>query len=155
MDATAAKRYIEETFDGVRAVEHAGDAFFVHDPDGDLADDRWLPFATIVTGDHYEAVSGLDHPGAYRINIGLTKDSYTKRFGPAPTTRDESGVLVTGFDYAARDQVMPHPHYASQHWVCVVNPGPETADEVRRLLDEAHRFAARKHANQKARKARS
>ncbi|MEV0697274.1 DUF6194 family protein [Saccharopolyspora sp. NPDC050389] len=155
MDATAMTRYIEETFDGVRAVENAGDTFFVHDPDGDLPDDRWMPFATIVTGDNYDTVSDLDHPGAYRINIGLTKDSFTARFGPAPTARDERGVLATEFDYAARDQVLPHPHYASQYWVCVVNPGPETTGEVRRLLDEAHDFAARKHANQKARKAKS
>jgi hypothetical protein len=29
---------------------------------------------------------------------------------------------------------MPHPAYAVQGWVSVVNPGPATADEVTRLV---------------------
>ncbi|GAA2096643.1 hypothetical protein HKK74_14455 [Actinomadura alba] len=60
-------------------------------------------------------------------------------------------MLDTGFDYSARDQVMPHPYYGSQYWVGVVSPAANTIDEVRHLLDEAHRFAARKHANRSAR----
>lgn len=47
-------------------------------------------------------------------------------------------------------QVMPHPTYASQYWVCVVNP--ETLDVIEPLLVEAHEFAARKHANYQARR---
>ncbi|NYE47490.1 hypothetical protein HDA32_002610 [Spinactinospora alkalitolerans] len=143
--------YISETFDGVRAVESSGDTFFTYDPDGDLPEDRWLPFATVVTGDDHDSVSGLDAPEAYRLNIGLTKAAYTSRFGPAPTDRDEHGVLDTGFDHSERDRVMPHPYYASQYWICVVNPGANTTDDVARLLDEAHRFAARKHANRSGR----
>lgn len=151
MDAAAMTRYISETFDGVRVVENSGDTFFRYDPSGDSSEDHWLPFATVVTGDNYDSVSNLDSPGAYRVNIGLPKAVYTSRFGPAPTDRDEHGVLDTGFDYSARDQVMPHPHYASQYWVCVVTPAENTLDDVRRLLDEAHRFAARKNANRSAR----
>jgi len=152
VDAAAMTRYITETFEGTRAAESSGDTFFSYDPDGDLPGDHWLPFATVVTDDNYDSVSNLDSPGAYRLNIGLTKAAYTSRFGPAPTDRDEHGVLDTGFDYSARDQLMPHPYYASQYWICVVNPAANTTDDVRRLLDEAHRFAARKHANRSDRR---
>jgi hypothetical protein len=145
-------RYICETFDGVRAVEGAGDTFFRYDPDADLPPERQLPFATIVTGDHYDTVSRLNRPGAYRLNLGLTKATYTGSFGPAPTRRDADGVLDTGFDHAAVDTVVPHPSYASQYWVSVVNPGQATWDTVRTLLAEAHGFAARKHANHQARR---
>lgn len=49
---------------------------------------------------------------------------------------------------------MPHPHYASQYWVCVVSPSARTFDEeVRALLEEAYEFAARKQANRRARHA--
>lgn len=154
MDATTMTRYISEAFDGIRFVEYSGDTFFSYDPDGDLPDDRWSPFATVLTDDNYDTVSNLSEPGAYRINIGLTKQAYVSRLGSAPHSRDEQGILVTGFDYSVRDRVLPHPHYASQHWVCVVNPGPETTGDVRVLLDDAYRFAARKHANQRARQAR-
>ncbi|XVS65913.1 DUF6194 family protein [Actinosynnema sp. CA-299493] len=141
-------------FAGTRVVEAAGDTFFLYDPDGDLPPERQMPFATIVTSDNHERVSDLAEPGAYRLNIGLTKATYTAMFGPVPTERDEQGVLKTGFDHAERDRLMPHPVYASQHWVCVVSPGGAMSDAIRPLLVEAHGFAARKHANH-ARRARA
>ncbi|WP_141978508.1 DUF6194 family protein [Saccharothrix saharensis] len=136
-----------KSFAGTRVMEAYGDTFFLYDPDGDLPPERQMPFATIVTSDNYEQVSDLNQPGAYRLNIGLTKATYTGLFGPVPTERDEQGVLRTGFDHAERDRLMPHPVYASQYWVCVVSPGEATADAVGPLLVEAHEFAARKHAN--------
>src|SRR5829696_552645 len=151
MDANEMKRYICAAFDGVKAVGASGDTFFMYDPDGDLPAERQFPFVTIVTGDHYDAVSSLNRPGAYRLNIGLTKATYAASFGAAPRQRDADGVLDTGFDYAAVDTITPHPIYASQHWVSVVNPGEVTLETVRTLLAEAHGFAARKYANHQGR----
>ncbi len=152
MTASEMKRYICETFDGVNAIDASGDTFFLYDPDRDLPPERRQPFATIVTGDHYDTVSDLTRPGAYRLNIGLTKATYTARFGAPPTRRDTAGVLDTGYDHAAADTLMPHPIYASQHWVCVVDPGEATRHIIPALLAEAHAFAARKHANHRARR---
>ena len=146
------KDHICRTFDGLRVLENAGDTFLLYDPDGDLPPERQMPFATIVIGDHYDTVSGLDRPGVYRLNIGLTKATHRTLFGPAPTRHDEHGVLDTGHDYTAIDTVMPHPIYASQYWVCVLSPGAATLDTVGELLAEAHAFAARKYANQQARR---
>lgn len=149
MNVEELKKYLRETFAGIRMDEAGGDIFVTYDPDGDLPTDRWLPFATIVTGDNYDTVSDLNHPGAYRLNIGLTTSTYTALFGAAPTTRDDQGILTTDHDYAARSQLMPHPHYANQHWVSVVNPAGPTVATVHQLLTEAHNFATRKHKNQK------
>jgi Family of unknown function (DUF6194) len=153
VDATEMRRYICETFAGIDVMENSGDAFFIYDPDGDLPQDRWLPFATIVTDDNYDTVSKLTEPAAYRLNIGLTKATYAAWFGAAPTRRDEHGVLRTGFDYSVRDEVLPHPFYASHHWVCVVSPGEASFGAIRPLLAEAYEFAVRKHANRQARAA--
>jgi hypothetical protein len=152
MDASEMKRYICETFDGVWAVDNSGDTFFMYDPDGDLPAERQFPFVTIVTGDHYDTISKLNRPGAYRLNVGLTKATYVASFGAAPTQHDANGVLKTEFDYAAVDTLMPQPIYASQHWVSVVNPGEATLGTVRTLLAEAHGFAARKFASHQARR---
>jgi hypothetical protein len=151
MDASEMTRYIEG-FDGVRAVEGNGDTFFLYDPDGNLPPERQLPFATVVTGDHYDTVSQLGRSNTYRLNVGLTKATYVALFGAPPTRHDADGVLETGYDYAAVDTVVPHPTYASQYWVCVVNPGDTTRQTVRTLLAEAYEFAARKHANREARR---
>jgi len=145
------RRYIGAEFEGVRVAEASGDSFFLYDPDGDLPPERQMPFATIVTGDHYDQVSNLDGRDAYRLNIGLTKATYTASFGAPPTDRDAGGVLDTGADYAAEDTLMPHPVYASQYWVCVVNPGEATLPIVRKLLAGAHGYAARKYANHRRR----
>ncbi|MGV9676660.1 DUF6194 family protein [Nocardia sp. NPDC003482] len=151
MNADEMKRHITTSYAGLRVAEHLGDTFFIFDPDGDLPPNLQMPFATLVTGDNYDAVSALGD-GSYRLNLGLPRDRYIALFGPAPGHRDENGVYDTGFDYAARDVLMPHPVYAGQNWVTVVNPDAATLDSALALVAEAYDFAARKHANREARR---
>jgi hypothetical protein len=142
-------RLIRWGYDGVRVTEGYGDLFYLYDPEADLPPERQQPWATIVTGDHYEKVSRLDEPGAWRLNIGLTKATYTSLFGAVPTERDADWVLDSGHDYSERDKLMPHPFYASQHWVCIVCP--TDAGQLEPLLAEAHDFAVRKYVKHRAR----
>jgi hypothetical protein len=144
-------RGLIESFDGVSVVENLGDAFFTYDPDGNLPQDRWLPFATLVTGDHYDKLSDLDSRGSYRLNLGLTKAAYTRLLGAPPLDRDGDGVLIADVDWTGTDVILPHPFYANQYWVCVVDSGPSTMDIVRELLTDAYGFAVRKHINRTAR----
>ena len=137
------RRYVAETFDGVWAVDNEGDTFFMYAPDGELPPERQFPFVTLVTADRYDSVSDLDRPGVYRLNIGLTRATFAGLFGAPPGP---------GWDYTALDVVLPHPVYAGQHWVCVLNPGEATWDTVRAMLAAAHSFAARKHANHRSRR---
>ncbi|WP_428965457.1 DUF6194 family protein [Micromonospora fluostatini] len=150
MEISEISRYVGDTFAGVRAVEAAGDTFFLYDPDGDLPPQRQQPFATIVTTDRYDSASRLDAPGRYRLNVGLTRAGYTGLFGPVPTRREATGLPATGHDATVPDRIVPHPVYAGQHWVCVVNPDA-TWPTVRDLLAEAYGFAVRRHANHRAR----
>lgn len=150
MDESSVIRYIADELDHVVAVQSSGDTFFAYDAGGGLPE-QWQPFATVVTGDRHDRVSRLDRDGAYRLNIGLSKTGYTALFGVPPRQRDQDWVLETGFDYATEDQLMPHPHYASQYWVCVVNPGEATFVAIRPLLAEAHALAARKAERRAAR----
>jgi hypothetical protein len=138
MDADRTIEYIADAYAGLNIMENAGDTFFIYDPDHDLPPERQMPFATVVTNDNYDTVSRLNEPGAYRLNIGLTKATFTARYST-------SGEI----DYAVRDKVMPHPDYAGQHWVCVVNPSDVEA--LRPLLDEAYEFAVRKCDNYRTR----
>ena len=152
MEARAVIRSLTEEFDHVVAAQDEGDTFFTYDPSGRPPDGAWQPFATVVTSDRHDRVSNLDRDGAYRLNIGLTKTTYTGRFGAPPQQRDADWVLDTGFDYAAEDRLMPHPHYASQYWVCVVNPGEATFEEIKPLLAEAYAIAVRKVERRAARR---
>ncbi|MHA6619619.1 DUF6194 family protein [Pseudonocardia sp. DLS-67] len=137
-------RYISEELNHVVAVESEGDTFFTYDPTGHPPEGAWQPFATVVTSDRHDRVSKLDRDGAYRRGVGLTKATHTRLFGDPPRQRDDDWVLDTEFDHATEDRLMPHPHYGSQYWVCVVNPGEATFEEVEPLLAEAYAAAVRK-----------
>ena len=41
---------------------------------------------------------------------------------------------------------MPHPDYAAQYFVCVLNPGETTFGKVQALLAEAYDLAVRRHS---------
>ena len=140
MDEPEIRRRLTASFPGVNVLEANGDSFFIYDPDRDLPPERQQPFITIVTADTYEKDSLLDRPGVYRLNIGLTKATYTSLF---PTPGD--------WDFTALDELMPHPVYGPQYWVCVLSPSAATVDELLPLLTEAYEFAVRKHSNYQAR----
>jgi hypothetical protein len=56
------------------------------------------------------------------------------------------------YDFTALDQVMPHPVYGRQYWVCVLNPSDETFEtKVRPLLAEAYEMAVSKFEKKTAR----
>lgn len=102
-----------------------GDSFFFY------GNDRRFPFATIVTQDYrdFDTASDLDRPGAFRVNLWVGRSALRRLLGsqqPDPV------------DYRAPDVLLPHPIYAAQGWVCIVNPGPATSDLLRSLLSEAH-----------------
>lgn len=132
-------------FPCTRLLEANGDAFAIHDPDGDLPPERQTPWATVVTGDLYtpdgdpwDTASRLVRPGVFRLNIGLPRAAY-RELAPADG------------DLAELDVLLPHPEYAALGWVCVLNPD-RTWPLVTGLLDRAHEFAARKYENARNRR---
>jgi len=141
VDEATVRRYIAETFDGLDVVEANGDAFYFYDPGRNIPPDRRLPFATLVTGDRYDQVSDLDRPGVYRLNIGISKETFQSLFGASGADEDAE----PDYDLTVLDTVMPHPVYGRMSWVCVLNPSEQTFETVRRLLAEAYDLAARRH----------
>lgn len=121
-----------------------GDSFFFYDPDDDTPADRRLPFATIVTKDYdgFDTRSELNRPGVFRLNIAVGRRRFEELVGYPPAGHAEHR---SGFDYTALDRLLPHPVYAAQAWVSVLNPGDRTGEQARSLLTEAHTRAAGRH----------
>jgi hypothetical protein len=158
MDQASIIKYIADTFAGVDVVSPtegvgAGDTFFSYDPERNLEPKHRFPFATIVTKDYgeFDRASNLDRPGVFRLNVGVGKDTYRSLFGPQPSPPGEAGVVDTGHDFAALDQLMPHPAYGHLSWVCVLNPSDATFSAVRPLLAEAYELAVSRQARRAAR----
>jgi hypothetical protein len=91
----------------------------------------------VTTDDHDEgSPSNLSaRPGAFRLNIGVGRETFERLV-------DSIGEP----DYAAFDEVLPHPVYAKQRWISILNPSAATfRDVVMPLLTEAHdRLAAQR-----------
>ncbi|MFY1625653.1 DUF6194 family protein [Micromonospora sp. WMMD723] len=91
-----------------------------------------MPFSWWPRSSRYET-------GRYRLDIEVGRAGFGSLFDSGP---EEFTVPSDELDFTQTDQLMPHPAYAVQGRVSVVNPGPATADEVDRLLERARARAA-------------
>lgn len=95
-----------------------------------LDDRRWPNFATMVWADDYDMgnPSDLARPGVYRVNVAVDRSTFDR--------------LVAGQtepDYAVMDQFMPHPVYAKQRWISIINPSDGTIRQtLLPLIEAAH-----------------
>jgi len=141
MDKSTVVDYITKTFPDVEAITMYGyDMFF-------FRSDRVLSFATILDADYdYDNFSDLDRPGVFRLNIGVSKQTFQSLFGMEK-------VDVDRYDFTTLDLIMPHPQYAQQHFICVVSPSETTFEKIHPLLAEAYEIAARRYRSQNKDKA--
>jgi len=111
----------------VQREENFGYAFFF------VGDDHRLPFVTFADSDNdYDSVSHLNREGLFRANISVRKETFQKLVGE-PTSEP--------VDYTRLDTFLPHPHYARQHFVCILNPSGENIETTKNLIVEAHAIA--------------
>jgi hypothetical protein len=136
-DADALIRMIRETWPETDVATMTRGAFFSLDPEK-----HWPNFATIVWTDDFDQASNLTRPGAFRLNMGLGRATFEKLVG-----------RVTDPDCTAMDRIFPHPVYAKQRWISILNPSDATMrDVVMPLLTEAHdRLAAQRARSRPAR----
>ena len=138
MDEVSIAKYITDTFANVETADNYGYTFFFYGAD------HMHPFATLAVADYdYDRFSNLDRPGVYRLNIGVSKPTFQAMFGAGK-------IDVSAYDFTALDTIMPHPEYASQSFICVLNPSAETFEKVRLLLADAYDVAVRRQAKREA-----
>jgi hypothetical protein len=136
MDESSVVDYIMRTFPNVETTMAYGYNMFFY------RSDRKLSFATLISSDQeYDRISNLNRPGVFRLNIGVSKQTFQSLFG----TKEAN---VNEYDFTALDVIMPHPEYAQYHFICVLSPSERTFEKIRALLAEAYDIAARRYASQ-------
>ena len=136
MNESSVIDYIMNTFPGVESTTSFGYTLFFY------RSDRKLPFATLISSDYdFDRISNPDRPGVFRLNIGISKLTFQALFGV-------SNLDLESYDFTALDVIMPHPHYAQQHFVCVLSPSEGTFEKFSSLLAEAFEIAARRYRSQ-------
>jgi len=146
MDQDAIIQYVTQTFADVSVVRPAdgpgaGDTFFHYDPEHALDMTKQFPFATIVTKDYgeFDNFSRLERPDVFRLNIGVSRATFIAVVGFPP---GEFEAKRGDYDFTALDLLMPHPVYAPQSYVCVLNPSAETFETAKPLLADAYSLVA-------------
>ena len=126
-DVDAITRYITETYPDTFIARAEGATFF------SLDGSHWPNFATIATGEAFDDGSSLSRPGVFRLNIGaLSRETFRHLVGG-----------VSDPDFTVLDRLLPHPVYAKQRWVAILNPGARSFDEiVKPLLAETYERVA-------------
>ena len=133
MNELSVIEYITKTFPGVETDNAFGYTFFYYQSE------RKLPFATLIASDQdHDRVSNLDRPGVFRLNIGVSKQTFQSLFGTAK-------VDISGYDFTILDVIMPHPHYAQQNFICVLSPSEATFERLQGMLAEAYDIAERRY----------
>jgi len=88
MDATSITHYITHTFADVEIATAEDYTFFFY------GSDRKLPFATLATQDNdYDRASNLNRSSVFRLNIGVSKDTYRYFRTVRETLRQAQGML--------------------------------------------------------------
>lgn len=144
MDVVSITDYIESTFAGTHIVAAWGETSFFYNPDRTLP--RGIYFATLKEKDgQNDRASNLNRSDIFRLNVGISKLKYRSLFGQQPSRPQAGGVVDTGHDFTALDQIIPHPVYGWMSWVSVLNPSAATFEAVKPLLMEAYGVAVSKY----------
>jgi len=138
IDESFITSYITSTFENVETAVNLGYTFFFY------RDDHMHAFATIASnGNEYEQISKLDRPGVYRLNIGLSRETFQAMFG-------KGKIDTSSYDYTALDTIMPHPEYSAQHFICVLSPSEVTFERIQPMLAEAYEVAVKRYNKRKS-----
>ena len=138
IDESFITSYITSTFENIETIVNMGYTFFFY------RDDHMHAFATIAsTGNEYEKISNLERPGVYRLNIGVSRETFQSLFG-------KGKIDLSPYDFTTLNTIMPHPDYSSQFFLCVLSPSEATFEKIKPLLSEAYDVAMKRYNRRNA-----
>lgn len=74
-------------------------------------------------------MSKLDREGVFRVNIGVSRDTFMSMFADTD---------VEKVDFSVLDTFLPHPHYSKQYFICILNPSENNDEQLKKFIIEAH-----------------
>ena len=123
--------------DGVTPKSSWGETSLFYNPGKVLPNGVY--FCTIKEKDgENDCASNLNRSLIYRLSIGISKKTFEQRFGPKPARPPKGGIIDTGHEFSAINQLMPHPIYGWMSWVQILNPEQPVFTTLWPLITEAH-----------------
>lgn len=138
-------------FEGVRPKSSWGETSLFYNPDKQLPNGVYFCTLKEKNGENDKA-SDLDRESIFRLSIGISKTTYEKYFGTRPKRPAKGGIIDTKHDFAALNELMPHPIYGWMSWVQVLSPSESKFESILPLITEAHSNAVIKYSKKIANK---
>ena len=92
-----------------------------------------------------DSSSDLNREKFYRLNLGISKETFTKLFGSIPSRPKAGEVISMSHNFSQTDTIIPHPVYGWMAWICVINPSQETFNTLLPLIEEGYKLAIGKY----------
>ncbi len=148
MEVNNILKYCTDNLAGTVLVESWGEKGIFYNPGYVLKRGVYVVTVKEKDGDNDKA-SNLNRDGIFRVNIGLRKPTFQKMFGKIPSRPSAGGVVEMNYDFTALDTILPHPVYAWMGWISVLNPSPQTFEQMKPLIQEAYEFSKEKFSKRK------
>ena len=136
---------VTDSFDGVVPKASWGETSLFYNPGNALPNGVYFCTIKEKNGDNDKS-SHLDRDGVFRLSIGIGKSAYFSLLGKPPARPSKGGIVDTGHDFTACDELMPHPIYGWMSWVQILNPSESSFEEIMPLIAAAHQEAVAKFA---------
>ncbi len=115
-----------ESLPNVQSSEAWGYRFYFY------GDDHRMPFLTLANSDsEYDNRSNLNREGVFRVNLGVRPETFRGMFPPVESDSSE-------LDYTQLNVFLPHPDYAKQSFLCILNPLGDNVGRLQELIHEAY-----------------
>lgn len=142
-------KYCQDNLEGIIVVDSWGERGIFYNPDNKLKRGIYVLTIKEKDGDN-DAGSNLNREGVFRLNIGLRRSTFIHLFGKVPKRPAKGCTVTMEYDFAEIDKIIPHPIYAWMSWICCLNPGAETFEQLKPFIQEAYEYAKEKYAKKKA-----
>ena len=131
---------LQARFSGTVVTPAWGETTVFYNPGNKLK--RGAYFATVKEKDGAnDRASALDRDGVFRLNIGVERPFFERRFGKPPARPSKGGHVQGNWDFTVLDALTPHPIYGWMSWVSILNPSKESFTACLPLLESAHNKA--------------
>lgn len=137
--------YVTSNYSGMVVNNNWGERGLFYNPEGKLSKGIYVMTFKEKDGPNDKA-SQVNRDGVYRLNLGLSKQTYLHIFGEKPERPAAGGIVDTGHHFHMLDKIMPHPVYGWMSWIGVLNPSELTFERLKPLIDEGIHMAKFKYS---------
>lgn len=141
-------KYCLDNLEGVAEVRSWGERGIFYNPSSVLK--RGVYVLTIKEKDGgNDRASRLDREGAWRVNIGVRKQTFRTLFGELPKRPCKGSIVDMPYNFTAKNVIMPHPVYAWMGWICALSPSETTFESLKPYILESYEYAKEKFSKRK------